>query len=434
MPTRQHAPFKCSSLLSLICFMGICFVLSACESNSDNVFNGASQEDLADAFSYKTDGPWASALKPCILAKSVEEACSLETLPLIGMTNAYPSVEDILNRVVVSHDWMGERIEDIFTTLPLEFRLLARSVTAIIIDDDIRPAYYDVNTGAIYLDANFLWLSVAEAQTINPKDDFRSGFSRPLDFRSFGRYVKDHQAAYQYFSPDNPSPRALSDIEHLIGSLLLHELAHANDYFPPELHNQLNESQKPWPASLDIQTGWVATRLANSQGLGSRTMYDLARVMFHGDTASDNLKMISPAEAAGEFSPDGASDTYAYSSEREDVAMLFEEVLMYHLFEVERDVVFTTAPETENSNCEDYQVAWGARMRVSTTQVSTRAEFVVNEILPELDAQSVVAALPQTREMPDGLDWCNSILFEQSNQNGLQKTTVEGFIETPFYH
>jgi len=112
------------------------------------------------------------------------------------MENTQPSVADILDRTLVSHEWMGQRLEELLTTLPDEILLLTRSLTAIVIDDDIRPAYYDVNTGAIYIDPNFLWLTVEEARTINPQDDFRSEFTRPLNFRSFFRYVKDDEQAY----------------------------------------------------------------------------------------------------------------------------------------------------------------------------------------------------------------------------------------------
>ena len=390
-------------------------VLSACESGdsgSESNFTGTSQEALADTSAYVSGSRWASSLKPCALAKNEGDACSLNRLPLIGMENTQPSVADILDRTLVSHEWMGQRLEELLTTLPDEILLLTRSLTAIVIDDDIRPAYYDVNTGAIYIDPNFLWLTVEEARTINPQDDFRSEFTRPLNFRSFFRYVKDDEQAYIFRSPDQATERSLTDIEYLFASLFIHELAHANDFFPSSTHAQINADQKPWPAASSQRDDWVATRLANSQSLASQTMLGLAKVMYLGETASESQIALSAAEVGSEFEPDGAADTYGYSTSREDLAMLFEEAMMYHLFGVERDLAFVSASSNESPTCNDYQIGWGSRMRVATSQVSTRAQFVVEQIIPELDSQALFSTLPETRSLPDNTDWCTSVGFE----------------------
>lgn len=409
-------------------------LFSACEnsdSGDDGGFDGATVEELSDASAYKADSPWAGDLKACVMAKTVEDSCTLGTLPLIGMESSNPSVDLIMDRVVVSHDWMGERLEELFLALPDEILLLTRSITAIVADDDIRPAYYDPRTGAIYIDPNFLWLNASEASTVSTKDDFRSGFSRPLDFRSFGRYVKDDASAFIYRTADNPVTRSLSDIEYLFASLIVHELAHANDYFPPALHNSIPNESQPWPAAFAQQASWVSTSLNNSQGLNSQTLFGLANVMYRGETATTEQREISAEQVGSIFESDSASDTYAYSTEREDVAMLFEEVMMYHLFGIERDLTFVTAPEEGANRCEDYPVGWGSRMRVATSQVATRAQFVVEQILPEVDTQAIFEGIPETRLMPDGLDWCTSLVFERaSSETTQQKTQLADDIST----
>lgn len=424
------------STIKFTCIIVISCLISSCGGGSSGtVFGGASEEELRDTEAFKSDSPWAGVLKRCISAKSVEQACKLQDLPLLGMENTEPGVSDVMNRVLVSHQWMGERLEELFTTLPTEMLLLTRAITAIVVDDDIRPAYYDSNTGAIYIDPNFLWLTPAEAATVNPKEDFRSGFSRVLNFRSFGRYTKSHQPVYVFRSSTNPVTRSLSDIEYLFAGLLLHELAHANDYFPPAIHSSINRERKPLEEVQRIQNSSAAIQLAQSQPLNSDTMYGLARVMFLGEEANSSQQALTASQVGAEFDPDGAADTYGYSSIREDVAMLFEEVMMYHLFGIERDLAFVTAPRSDTPTCSDYQVQWGSRMRVASGQVNTRAQLVLESLLPELDADLVISNLPETRNMPDGLDWCTSIGFEQnSTSNTNQKPLLlDDMTPIPFY-
>lgn len=383
-------------------------LLCACESKSGDDGLGASEEELSDVSTYIDSSPYADRIPGCIRAQSSNDACSLAELPLLGMEAQTLTVPLIMNRVATSHDWMGERFEEVLLTLPDEILQLFRGTTAIVIDDDIRPAYYTVATGAIYLDANFFWLSEPEAASVNPKEDPRSNYSDPLAFRSLWRYVLNNESAYRYRRPDDYVPRTLDDIRLLVASLLLHELAHANDFFPPELSSSLDASMRPWPAASEREASWVSTRLSNSNPLASNTLYGLAEVMFRGETPNSDQREITAQAVGAEYAPDGAADDYAYSSEREDVAMLFEEAMMYYLFDIDRDQAFTDAPG-ENNFCEDYVIGWGVRNRFMDAHVLSRVEFVLEEILPETDFSEFLRDLGEPTALQNGADWCESL-------------------------
>ena len=42
----------------------------------------------------------------------VKNGCSLGRLPFIGMDTQKPTLDDLMNRVVVSHQWMGDRFKE----------------------------------------------------------------------------------------------------------------------------------------------------------------------------------------------------------------------------------------------------------------------------------------------------------------------------------
>ena len=115
-------------------FILITFILitSACSGGggSDNPANtftptveavtaGPLDSDYADLAAFVPDGRYASVLKPCagldIGDFQESYSCRLSDLPFIGQEVATPDIDDIMSRVVVSHDWMGERFRDALT-------------------------------------------------------------------------------------------------------------------------------------------------------------------------------------------------------------------------------------------------------------------------------------------------------------------------------
>ncbi|VUD40443.1 hypothetical protein TDB9533_00230 [Thalassocella blandensis] len=431
MPIKFNRIFRhCALSLASIALASL---LSAC-GGSKSPSHGQNN-DYSDLEPYRPSAEYASVLKRCVDDQSGRQ-CRLDTLPLIGMETMSPGVEDILGRLVVSHDWMGTRMEEILNALPEEMLSIFRGVTAIVIDDDIRPAYYTSATGAIYLDPAYLWLSVEEANTINPKQDYRSGFSDPLAFRSVYRYVKDGQRAYSVGDFRNPEARELAAIVPMVANLLLHELAHANDYFPPHTLDDLNTRATILEAARANQNNWISTRLSNSEPLQSSLLYSVAAVMYRGRQPGINELEASTEDVGLDFEIDSASDDYAYTSQFEDVAMLFEEIMMLYFFGVDRDFAFTSPPD-DDSSCNSFIIGWGVRNRIGESDVKMRAQYVVDQIFPNTVANNFFETLRTPEALENGTGWCASLVPAANTENrrnkpGYQPALDQGDLQLPY--
>ncbi len=172
--------------------------------------NPSLNPDFSNLQAYVTNSPHAATIVECVSIEFENDSCSLEVLPPIGMEHISPTVDDILNHVVVSHSWMGDRMRDLLEIMPAEILLMLRSATAIVIDDDIRPAYYQQATGAIYIDPAYLWLTNEEKATISQHEDFRSSYGNDLQFKRLWRYVINNQYAWQYFALDGTDERIIA--------------------------------------------------------------------------------------------------------------------------------------------------------------------------------------------------------------------------------
>lgn len=353
-------------------------------------------------------------------------SCKLSVLPFIGQKTSVPTKADILAQTVVSHPWMTTRFSQVLDQMPNDVFLLFRGVTAVVIAADIRPSHYRSDTGAIYLDPADLWLNLEERTTIAKEEDFRSGFANGLAFRSLWRYVQGNNYAYDYYDLNGAvSSRAIGDIVRPIARLLFHELAHANDFMPPALMAQVNPQVTASVAIGNLQNSFASTSLKLQSPLNSQMQFDLARVMYYGTKASDDQKKLSAEQVGLDFSIDGASDSYNYSSQYEDVAMLFEEVMMKYHFNIDRELAFTDAPPATGATCAHYVVRWGVRNRIGNPLVKARAQLIVNKILGVSDTSSYFAALPTSRSMTNGVDWCKNLSATFANLNGVSQKTSD---------
>ncbi|UJF20635.1 hypothetical protein L0B17_10500 [Shewanella sp. OMA3-2] len=189
-------------------------------------------QPVARTYAYKPNSTYAAVLPKCVYSNKLENSCRINQLPLIGQQTSSPSIANIMDRVVVSHDWMGQNFERFLQQQDPnnDFITLLQSVSAIIISYDVRPSFYWVVTRAIYLDPDNLWLTAAERDTINEAPDYRSNFGNDLQFLMPWRYVKNNNYAYASYSYETRTNRSIADFTPRLSSLLYHELAHANDF------------------------------------------------------------------------------------------------------------------------------------------------------------------------------------------------------------
>ncbi len=371
-----------------------------------------------------SDSTYSSAIVNCvkIVSNNPVNSCKLTTLPFIGQKTSAPTKADILAQTVVSHPWMATRFSQLLDEMPNDIFLLFRGVTAVVIAADIRPSHYRSDSGAIYLDPANLWLNFEERATISKEEDYRAGFSNGLAFRSMWRYVQGNTYAYDYYPLDGAvSSRTIKDVVRPMAALLFHELAHANDFMPPAFVTQVNPQLTASDAIGNLQGSFISTGLKLQSPLNSQMQYDLGRVMFHGLAATDDQKRLSAEQVGLNFSIDGASDSYNYSSQYEDVAMLFEEVMMKRHFNIDRELAFTDAPPATGATCANYVVRWGVRNRIGNPMVKARAQLIVNKVLGVTETSVYFAALPSPRSMTNGIDWCKNLSGSFANLDGVSQ-------------
>lgn len=373
---------------------------------SDSFFGHAER-----VHAYRSTSPYASVLAKCTydisisntLADTANTRCTAGVLPLLQADAgalATPSVAQVMNRVVVSHDFLGANFEQFLQTQDPngDFRRLLGSVTAIVIGSHVRPSFYTEATGAIYLDADNFWLTPQQRDVVTEVADYREAYAKPFQYTHLNRMVLNGDYADKYIAPDVRQSRSVSDLVYQAGRLLYHELGHANDFFSPT-NRALTSTQKVYDAVLPRLVGKTlpSDLLAAQYPLMSAEMKALASVLYSGATATNAQKAYTAAQVGAYFGADRATDDYAYviynsDSPREDLAMMFEEFMMYSRRGVRYDTVYTNL-YTSGMTASQLNIAWGQRGRIGETAVRPRIKLVLANMFPTM-LPADVDALP----------------------------------------
>ncbi|MGQ7847958.1 hypothetical protein ACUNV4_25915 [Granulosicoccus sp. 3-233] len=381
----------------------------------------ADVRDTDQLYAYRTDSPYASVLRDCALVDRSSDACTLEVLPFITQATPDFTREDILDRLLVTHDWMGQRFEQLLTEAPEDMVTLFGALTSIAIGSTVRPSNYWGGTGGIQLDPEYLWLTVDEKATVSIEEDYRSGYGKDLRFWAFGTLRLGNEPASLSYSLTNSTERTLDDIRIPVYRLLYHELAHAVDYLPSSSVATLDASLTP-SAALDANRQyWLSPGLYLDLPLYSEELQALAQVSYKGEESTAEQRGYSPAHVGSLMANDGAAKYYGYSTHREDFATLFATTMIKRDFGVDYYMAFVQKPEDEeNYECSDLSVGWGVRNRIADPLVQPRAKWVMESIYGfSNDIDTLFAGeLGQQTLMTEGLDWC-------SNRDGLSSTAAK---------
>ena len=367
---------------------------------------------IETVYPYRRDGRHADVLARCALIESADEACALTMLPFIVQETAQPSVDDVMERVLVTHDWMGVRFEELLRSRSAELLPLFGSITSVTIGSTVRPSNYWTGTGGIQLDPDYLWLTLGEKANVSVAEDYRSAFAARLAFRGYSSTRVDGESIFANFSDlEDMNERTLSDIELPVMSLLFHELAHAIDYLPPGAASLLDERLTPGAAIRDLSDLRLSSNLQARLPQNSTLLFALANVRFRDNEPTAMLRGVSGTVAGAEMAFDGASHFYSYSTVREDFANLFETLVMKRLFDADVHIGFTNQPaDQENFGCSELLVEWGVRNRLGDPTVSLRAGDVVESIYgPDPTLDDFLRLQQGTEEpMEVGVDWCTN--------------------------
>jgi hypothetical protein len=369
---------------------------------------------------YAPGASHAAALERCVYSNNLLSPCTFGTLPLVAQETTAPSIADVMNRTVVSHDWMGRRFQEFLTNADPggDIRRLLRPVTAVVISADVRPSFYWAGTGAIYLDPEDLWQTPDERDTILEVPDFRSNFDKDLQFVMPWRAVLNNDYASYYYPPEYRDSRPLGDSSRDLAYTVYHELAHAGDFIPPSMWSSLTSSQTPDSAAGS--TTLSSDALTAAYPLSSQEMRGLASVAFAGTTATAAQIAYQPANVAGFFMPDRAADFYSYSDPAEDLAQLFSFLMLRYRYGIDLDIAVSNHPQGSSVSGRDYIVTWGERNRIGEDRVKQRVRFAAQRVLPELDVNAALASIPAPQFMHPGVDWVTNIDLGGASALGLR--------------
>jgi hypothetical protein len=386
------------------------------ESDANAVWGGT---HVSAVRPYRAASPWAGVLTRCVYdaALSLTNLCPLSTLSFIGQgmaTDATPTVDQIMDRVLVSHDWVGANFERLLREQDPtgDIRRMLKGVTAVVLGVQVRPSFYYAVTGAIYLDADNFWLTAAERDTLNETPDYRSAFGRTLNYSGLWRYARNNGNWFGYFDSRVRQDRAAEHLQRDAGWLMYHELAHANDFMPPAaLAVQGATNDSAWGVIYPrYAAGQLPSDLINvTWPLTSAEMRGLAQVKFRGTTATATQEGWSPQTVAGFFSADKAIDEYAYLTTREDLALNVEAFMMSRRHGVERDVAIADRI-TDTTTGSTLFVRWGQRTRIADPAIKPRVNASRGYIVPWV-AASEMDLLPTPLAMRAGDSWSSNLVL-----------------------
>ncbi|HEY1043903.1 MAG TPA: hypothetical protein VGE60_08575 [Telluria sp.] len=401
---------------------------------------GAVLENVARVYPYRSAGAYAGVLKACAYSpalyyssESQNNLCPISKLPLLQAEagpGGVPTVAQVMSRVLVSHDYLGANFEEFLTTQDPhgDFRRLFAGTTAIVIGSHVRPSMYTAATGAIYLDANNLWLTPGQRDIVTEVPDYRLAFDDELNFSSLGRPVKNNAPGRGSYPLAERNARPVGELVHWLGRLLYHELGHASDFVPPA-HRSLDPSKSVWGnVAMRVGSQLPSDLLAQQYPLRSLQMYSLAQVMFWGDPPNLTQKSYTAADVAGFFSGDRANDEYAYSrsgnsNSREDLAMLFEEFMMSYRHGVQYDIAYADKVP-DGATADQVMVVWGQRGRIGEAAIRPRVRLVLQQIAPWIDP-AAVDALPAPLLMRAGESWAANLQLGVPPNSGFAARMIE---------
>ncbi|MBZ2206689.1 hypothetical protein [Massilia soli] len=385
---------------------------------------------------YRSAARYAGVLKQCTYDVALyytdsvrNNFCKASTLPLLQEEvgpGAVPTVAQVMGRVLVSHDFLGANFEQFLLTQDPhgDFRRMLAGTTAIVLGSHVRPSFYMSATGAIYLDANNLWLTAEQRDVVTEVPDYRLAFDDELNFSSFGRQVRGNDYARRALPSTERMTRSVDELLTGLGRLLYHELAHAADFFTPA-QRTLDPSLSIWGNVVGRISGGtlVSDALSTRYPLSSVEMAGLGQVMFQGIKATEVQKAYSATDVGRFFGADLANDEYAYSTPREDLAMLFEEFMMVYRHGIRYDIAFTNALR-DGMPSSQVLVAWGQRGRIAEAAIKPRIKLVLAQVAPWIDP-AVVDTLPAAQLMRVGQTWdANLVLGGSSGLSGISASKI----------
>jgi hypothetical protein len=354
---------------------------------------------------YNSNQANAGTIKRCVLVNTNKDSCSFSTMPLIGFRKDQIEVSDILNKTLATNKGNLETFKNILNKMPKESLVMFGSVNAVVISERINPSFYSFQSGAIYLSANYFW----KGSDVSPKSegkDFRDDFGSMLNFsEQIDYYIKDQPLSKSL----KKNFRADEELFPFVAKVLFHELTHANDFFPRSFYmtSELEESKTyNEVATYRLDNGLM---LSQKIRLASNLLERTAAILYMGEKPSQTELNMNPKYVVNEFLEGDASDLYAYTNSREDLAMLVEHNLMYYYFKYMPATIFIKYPHANFNIPKDYKnpILGGVKNKLAAPDVKDRSQRVLefmfgndftNKVMKNLEGVSQVI-------IPENTSW-----------------------------
>lgn len=340
---------------------------------------------------YNPNSQFAAEAAVCIYAEDEKDSCTLSKLPLLGISKDKITVDDILDRTLISHPFLGEAFKQMLMRMNPETLQMFGSINAVVISDRINPSFYYSTSGAIYLSGNYFWSNIEERKIVTKVVDYRNDFGTSLQFGTDFDFIKDKKSISSRLMNNS---RTYNEMFFPVVRLLFHELAHANDYFPPSFYREsktLDLTQTYREISNDRYYNYKLISDNQPSQLASDTLKELGKVLYRGNTASEAQNLLLATEVANAFEKDVAVAFYSYSTALEDLAMNTDVSLMLYYYDTSRFEVIYKYPESNFIVPEDYDypIVWGQKNRILIPAIKERAVYAVKNILGDEVSQKM---------------------------------------------
>ena len=330
---------KCVGLLIAMAFLS----LGACAARKKSDPEPPQVQD-STLKPYHSSSTTAEALTGCIQKKC--------TLRAIGDVYSSPTLDNILDRLLVEKPEYGQHFDEFFKKIPKEvledFLILFKTVRVIIIAEG------DSNEGGFVI-GDFLNLNsvlfTKNGSFLLAANEVDNG-KLPVVYGDF--FVKDGRR----MASDKPND--LSN-QLSIAHVLYHELAHAAD--------------NPGPHAMS-----EALKGSNFQA-ESPILHNLALHMYGKKKITTNADHYISENISKAFEQAKGVSLYSFVNSQEDLATTFEKFMLLNRFGMEWVIVLADSKVMQLPMA-DRPISWGEKNSVLSERMQPKVKFILQKILP----------------------------------------------------
>jgi hypothetical protein len=339
----------------------------------------------------------------CTLTTSESSRCSFEELDFL-IKNKPLTISAIHERVIATDAWMQNNFKTLLAKMPNAMLALFGSITAVIIHPSVEFGFFSPSNGALFISPKLLALTQAEKNTAIERHNalFFCQKPRPWPYHYYSRYLLTDKTAFDDQLATDKTWRNVPDFNsqqlslidqstYALASVLFHELAHANDFFPADALTFRNQYSSPaqWLKQNDLSIT-ESLLITNS----SNVLKDAAKTHFEHKQPTDLLTSTSIESMALEFSRHPISDLYGHLAPAEGMAILFEEWAMKVFFNLDREVAFIEPINPEQQGCSNLIFHQGQINRLLDNERLSKATNIAKSLLTTINIDQLPPLIP----------------------------------------